>query len=152
MPRARLRAIGIDSLVLLGGLAGPEIDVVVGPEEGDGEIHVEKLFEQNAILICREGHPALAKGSDSKNIASVRHVAIEMAPGQGLRDLAGVGYARAGVTRDVAMRVPTFSAAAAVVAATDLVAMVPASLFDTMGPLLRLRALPSPIPPLSIVT
>src|SRR5690348_5976207 len=63
MPRARLRAVGIDSLVLLGGLAGQEVDVVIGPEEADGDIHAERLFEQNAVLICREGHPALSKGS-----------------------------------------------------------------------------------------
>lgn len=152
MPQARLRAVGIDSLVLLGGLAGPEVDVVIGPDPGDGDIHAERLFEQNAVLICREGHPALSKGSDSRSKGVVRHVAMDMAPGQGLRDLAGAAYARAGVARDVAMTVPTFSAAAAIVAATDLVATVPASLFDVVGPLLRLRALPALIPPLPIIT
>ena len=152
MPRARLRAVGIDSLVLLGGLAGPEVDVVIGPEAADGDIHAERLFEQNAVLICREGHPALSKGSDPRSTGSLRHVAIDMAPGQVLRDLAGAAYARAGVVRDVVMTVPTFSAAAAVVSATDLVATVPASLFAVVGPLLRLRTLPAPIPPLPIVT
>ena len=152
MPRARLRAVGIDSLVLLGGLAGPEVDVVIGPEAADGDIHAERLFEQNAVLICREGHPALSKGSDPRSTGSLRHVAIDMAPGQVLRDLAGAAYARAGVVRDVVMTVPTFSAAAAVVSATDLVATVPASLFGVVGPLLRLRTLPAPIPPLPIVT
>lgn len=152
MPRARLRAVGIDSLVLLGGLAGPEVDVVIGPEPADGDIHAERLFEQNAVLICREGHPALSKGSDPGSTAGLRHVAIDMAPGQVLRDLAGAAYARAGVVRDVVMTVPTFSAAAAVVSATDLVATVPASLFGVVGPLLRLRTLSAPIPPLPIVT
>lgn len=152
MPQARLRAVGIDSLALLGGLAGPEVDVVIGPEEGGGDIHVERLFEQNAVLICREGHPALHKASDPRSVSALRHVAIDMVPGPALRDLAGAAYARAGVTRDVAMTVPTFSAAAAIVATTDLVATVPASLFDTVGPLLHLRALPSPIPPLPIIT
>lgn len=152
MPRARLRAIGIDSLMLLGGLAGPEVDVAIGPDAGGGDIHAEKLFEQNVVLICREGHPALRKGSDPKSVSALRHVALDMAPGQGLRDVAGAAYAQAGIARDVAMTVPTFSAAAAIVAATDLVATVPASLFETVGPLLRLRALPSPIPPLPIAT
>lgn len=152
MPRARLRAVGIDSLALLGGLAGPEVDVVIGPEEADGDMHAERLFEQNAVLICRQGHPALRKGSHSRLVSVIRHVAIDMVPGQTLRDLAGAAYARAGVARDVAMTVPTFSAAAAVVAATDLVATVPASLFDVVGPVLRLRALPAPIPPLPIAT
>ena len=152
MPLARVRAVGIDSLALLGGLAGPEVDVVIGPEGADGDIHAERLFEQNAVLICRERHPALGKGSDSRLMSAIRHVAIDMFPGQTLRDLAGAAYARAGVARDVAVTVPTFSAAAAVVAATDLVATVPASLFDSVGPILRLRALPAPIPPLPIAT
>ena len=152
MPQARLRAVGIESLLLLGGLAGPEVDVVIGPDMEDGDIHAQRLFEQNAVLICREGHPASSKGADSRLMGTLRHVAIDMAPGQTLRDLAGAAYARAGIARDVAMTVPSFSAAAAVVAATDLVATVPASLFDVMGPLLRLRVLPAPIPPLPIAT
>ena len=152
MPRARLRAVGIDSLVLLGGLAGQEVDVVIGPEGAEGDIHAERLFEQNAVLICREGHPALGKSFDAKLLSTLRHVAIDMAPGQSLRDLAGAAYARAGITRDVAMTVPTFSAAAAIAAASDLVATVPASLFDVVGPLLRLCALPAPIPEVRIVT
>ena len=149
---AKVRAVGIDSLALLGGLAGPEVDVVIGPEGADGDIHAARLFEQNAVLICREGHPALSKGFDPRLMSSLRHVAIDMVPGQALRDLAGAAYAKAGVARDVAMTVPTFSAAAAVVAATDLVATVPASLFGVVGPILRLCALPAPIPPLPIAT
>lgn len=152
MPHAKVRTVGIDSLAFLGGLAGPEVDVVIGPEEADGDIHAERLFEQNAVLICRAGHPALSRGSHSRMMGGIRHVAIDMMPGQTLRDLAGAAYARAGVDRDVAVTVPTFSAAAAVVAATDLVATVPASLFEVLGPILRLRALPAPIPPLPIAT
>src|SRR5262249_7742595 len=52
--------------------------------------------------------------------------------------------------RDVAMVVPTFSAAAAIVAATDLVATVPKSLFEVLGPRLQLRELAAPIPPLLV--
>jgi len=152
MPQARLRVVGIDSFVLLGGLAGPEIDAVIGPATAGADTHVERLFEHNAVLICREGHPALTTAADARTFGTLRHIAIDMVPGQALRDLAGDAYAKAGVTRNVAMTVPTFSAAAAVVAATDLVATVPASLLDAVGPHLRLRALPSPVTPLPIVT
>jgi len=41
-----------------------------------------------------------------------------------------LGYARLGIDRDVALIVPSFSAAAAVVAATDFVATLPESLVD----------------------
>jgi DNA-binding transcriptional LysR family regulator len=150
MPLSRLRAVGIDTLVLLGGLAGPEIDVTIGPHEADADLHAEVLFQQPTVLICREDHPALTKKAGPRSMGSLRHVAVEMAPGQGLRDIAGTAYAQAGFTRNVAMTVPTFSAAAAVVAETDMVATVPTPLFDAIGWRLRLKALPLPIPPLLV--
>ena len=146
MPRASLRAVGIDSLIQLGGLAGPEIDLVIGPDHGSIDVHSEALFEQRAALICRAKHPAL------EGRRALRHVAVEMAPNQGLRNLAGTAYAQAGIARDIAMVVPTFSAAAAVVAETDLVATVPESLYAALGPVLQLAILPLPIPPLMIAT
>jgi DNA-binding transcriptional LysR family regulator len=148
MPRASLRAVGVDSLLQLGGLAGPEVDLVIGPDQGGVDIHSEALFEQPAVLICRAKHPA----RQTRTAAVLRHVAVEMAPNQGLRNLAGTAYDQAGVSRDIAMIVPTFSAAAAVVASTDLVATVPESLYATLGRVLQLDVLPLPIPPLSIPT
>jgi DNA-binding transcriptional LysR family regulator len=149
MPLARLRAVSIDSLVSFGGLSGFEVDVAIGPEEGGGDIHSEKLLEQHAVLICREGHPALRKRALAP---ALRHVAVEMAPAHGLRNLSEEAYAKAGLKRTIGVIVPTFAAATAVVAATDLVATVPASLFEAYGKRLRLRALPLPIPPLIIHT
>jgi hypothetical protein len=48
------------------------------------------------------------------------------APGRGSRPLAA-SYAALGVARDIAVVVPTFAAAAAVVAGTDLVGSLPVS-------------------------
>ena len=152
MPRASLRAVGIDSLILLGGLAGPEVDLVLGPDQGSADIHSEALFEQRAILICRARHPALKSRTPPMSNSTLRHVAVEMAPDQGLRNLAGAAYAQAGFSRDIAMIVPTFSAAAAVVAVTDLVATVPESLYAAVGGVLHLSTLPLPIPPFMIST
>jgi DNA-binding transcriptional LysR family regulator len=52
------------------------------------------------------------------------------------------------VARDIAVVVPTFTAAAAVVAATDYVASLPASLVDVLGARLGLRRVATPLPPL----
>jgi len=152
MPRASLRAVGIDSLLALGGLAGPEIDVVIGPDQASVDIHSEALFEQQAVLICRATHPAVTSRAQRRPGDALRHVAVEMAPNQGLRNLAEMAYAQAGVSRAIAMIVPTFSAAAAAVAATDLVATVPESLYATLQRVLHLRTLPLPIPPCMIAT
>ncbi|GAO01557.1 LysR family transcriptional regulator [Anaeromyxobacter sp. PSR-1] len=146
MPRARLRVVGIDSLVSLGGLSGTEIDVVIGPGEEAAGIHVEPLFEERTVLVSRAGHPATGRTLSLDALGRLCHVAVEMAPGKGFRDLAAVAYARAGVAREVAMSVPSFTAAAAVVAATDLVASIPASVLGVLGPHLGLRAVAAPVP------
>ena len=146
MPHAHLRVFGIDSLVSLGGLASTEVDVVIGVgEEGPG-IHVEPLFEERTVLVARRAHRGVSARLSRSALAAQRHVAVEMAPGKVLRDLTGAAYARAGIARDVAVVVPTFTAAAAVAASTNLVATLPASLAKVLGPRLGLRILKGPVP------
>ena len=70
-----------------------------------------------------------------------------MAPGRGSRPLA-TSYAALGVVRDIAVVVPTFTAAAAVVAGTDLVASLPDSLVNVLGPRLALRRVTTPLQPI----
>lgn len=146
LPRARLRAVGIDSLVSLGGLAGTEIDVVIGVSEAGTGIHVEPLYEERTVLVSRAAHPATAGKLSLRALAGLRHVAVDMAAGKGLRNLTADAYARAGIAREVAVTVPSFTAAAAVVAATDLVATVPVSVLNVLGPHLGLRAVTAPVP------
>lgn len=146
MPRARLRVVGIDSLVSLGDLASSEIDLHLGvPARGAG-IHVDVLHAERLVLVAREGHPMAGKQVSARALAALRHVAVELAPGKGLRDSVAAAYARAGLQRDVAISVPTFTAAAAIVARTDLVATLPASLVAAQGRRLGVRALRTPKP------
>jgi DNA-binding transcriptional LysR family regulator len=140
MPHARLRVVSIDSLVSLGGVAGPEVDVAIGIAETVPGVHADSLFDEPSTLVARARHPAI-KSRSRRTLPSLRHVAVEMVPGKGFRDPVAVAYARASVTREVAMTVPTFSAAAAVVAATDYVATLPCSLLEVLGPRMDLRAL-----------
>jgi DNA-binding transcriptional LysR family regulator len=146
MPLARLRVVGIDSLVSLGGLAGTEVDVALGAGEHGTGVRSEALFVERIALIARRAHPITKQRVSKAVLASLRHVAIEMAPGKGFRDLAAVAFAKAGVPREVVMTVPSFTAAAAIVAGTDLVACVPASLLEVLGPRLGLRVVSGPVP------
>ncbi len=150
MPNARLRVVGIDSLVSLGGLDGEEIDVALGVGAKAPGIHVEPLFEERTVLVSRKDHPQTRKRLSSAALAALRHVAVEMVPGRSLRDPAAVAFARAGVPRHVAVIVPTFTAAAAVVAGSDLVASVPTSLVDVLGLRLGLRVVSGPVPPYGV--
>jgi DNA-binding transcriptional LysR family regulator len=148
MPRARLRVLSIDTLYASGGLAGTEIDVSIGAGEKGPGVHARPLYEEHIVLVARAGHPAVGGGRITKaRLAALRHVEVQVAPGRGSRPLAA-GYAALGVARDIAVVVPTFTAAAAIVAGTDLVASLPDSLVEVLGPRLALRRLATPLAPI----
>ena len=146
LPKAHLRVVGIDSLVSLGDLTSSEIDLHLGVRGQGAGLHVEPLFDERVVLVARRGHPALGKRLSRRMLGDLRHVRVDMVPGRNFRDRVAVAYARAGVPREVVMTVPSFTAAAAVVAASDLVATLPASLLAVRGRQLGLRALVAAVP------
>jgi DNA-binding transcriptional LysR family regulator len=146
MPNARLRVVGIDSLLSLGDLGSTEVDLHVGVRATGPGIHAVPLLDEPTVLVARKDHPACAGRLSRRQLGSLRHVGVEMAPGRGFRDKAALVYARARTDRTVTMTVPTFAAAAAVAAATDLVATLPASLFAAHGTRLDLRTVEGPVP------
>ena len=92
------------------------------------------------MLVARRAH-SLAKAAISRRqLAVLRHVDVQVAPGRGYRELAAA-YARLGIERDVALVVPSFSAAAAVVATTDFVATLPESFVERYGESFGVRKL-----------
>ncbi len=151
LPRATLRVVGIDSLVALGGLAGTDVDLAFGVASTAPEIHREAMFAEPTTLVARRGHPLLRARRPSSSaaalLADVGHVAIDMVPGRGSGDdPIAAAFARAGAPRRIAMLVPSFTAAAAVVAATDLVATLPLTLLRVLGPRLGIVGVPAASP------
>jgi DNA-binding transcriptional LysR family regulator len=144
MPNARLRVVGIDSLVSLGDLTSAEIDLHIGvPARGPG-LHADPLLEDPTVLVVRKGHRGVGKRVSQRALGDLHHVGVELVPGKGFRDPIAAVYARAGVRRRVALTVPSFAAAAAVVAGTDLVTTLPASLVAAHAT--RLRVVSTPLP------
>jgi DNA-binding transcriptional LysR family regulator len=91
------------------------------------------------------GRAALAKARVSKKaLAALRHVEVHVSPGRGGRPLAA-SYAELGITREIEVFVPTFTAAAAVVANTDMVASLPTTLVETVAKPLALRVVATPL-------
>ena len=150
MPNARLRVVDIASLLSLGDLGSTEVDLHVGVRATGPGIHAESLLDERTVLVARNDHPACARRLSRRGLASLRHVGVEMAPGRGFRDQLTLAYARARTDRTVSMTVPTFAAAAAVAAATDLVATLPASLLAAHGTPLGLRRATGPVPAHSV--
>jgi len=145
MPRARLRVVSIDTLFATGGLSGTEVDVAIGAGEQGPGIHALPLYREQMVLVARAQHPTVRARVTRAQLAQLRHVDVQVAPGRGSRPVAA-SYAALGITRDVAVVVPTFTAAVAVVASTELVASLPASLLGLLGPRLALRRVSTPLP------
>jgi DNA-binding transcriptional LysR family regulator len=148
LPRARLRVVSIDTLHAGGGLGSTEIDVVMGAGERGPGVHALPLYQEPIVLVARAGRARAKARMTKKMLATLRHVEVHVAPGKGNRALSA-SYAELGITRDVAVIVPTFTAAAAIVAATDLVASLPASLVRVLGPRLGLRTVATPLRPIA---
>jgi DNA-binding transcriptional LysR family regulator len=146
MPQARLRVIGIDSLLSLGDLASSDVDLHVGVRATGPGIHAEALYDEPTLLVVRRARGERFLKMSQRQLAALRHVAVELAPGRGFRDPVAAAYARAGIARQVAMTVPSFAAAAAVVATTQLAATLPRSLFLVQGARWGLRAVKGPVP------
>ena len=76
----------------------------------------------------RRDHPLAGRRISRAQLEALRHVDVQLAPGIPFGRWRWA--TRLGIDRDVALIVPSFSAAAAVVAATDFVATLPESLVD----------------------
>lgn len=145
MPLAHLRVVGIDALVSLGDLTSSEIDLHVGiPAKGPG-LHVVPLLEERSALAARREHPVFERRVTRRALGELGHVRVEMVPSKNFRDPFAAAYARAGVARDVVVTVPTFSAAAEIVATSDLVTMLPTSFLRAKGEGLGLREVAAPL-------
>ncbi len=58
MPNARLRVVGIDSLLALGDLSSNEVDLHFGIRATGPGIHAEALYDEPTLLVARAAHPA----------------------------------------------------------------------------------------------
>ena len=150
MPRAQLRAVGIDTYLSSGGITGAEVDVgIIGGVEKAPGVHSTPLYKEDSVLVARRGHPKINSQITKTQLGQLQHVEVEVAPGRGYRELAR-SYARLDIKREVAVVVPSFIAAAAVVAQTDFVGTLPASLVEVLGERLGLRVVTAPAPRITI--
>jgi len=151
MPQARLRVVNIDTMLALGGLGGTEVDCAIGVGHGAPGIHRQQLYAEHYVVIARTGHPRLGARAGRRALAAERHAEVHVAFGKP-SPIVVRAYQKLGIARRIGMVVPTFTAAAAVVAATDLIAGVPASVVSALGPALDLRIIATPlrVPPIAM--
>jgi DNA-binding transcriptional LysR family regulator len=146
MPQSSLRVIGIDTYLSSGGIASTEIDVaLIAVADGAPGTHFIPLYEEESVLCARDGHPSAKHRITKAQLERLKHVEVQVAPGRGYKALAH-SYAQLNIQREVAMFVPSFIAAAAVVARTDLVATLPKRLIQAVGSSLGIGYLRGPAP------
>jgi DNA-binding transcriptional LysR family regulator len=146
MPHCQLRVVGVDTYMSSGGIAGTEVDVaIIAVAEKAPGVYFTPLYREDSVLVARAGHPLANAQVTKTELGKLQHVDVQVAPGRGYRELAR-SYARLDIKREVAVVVPSFIAAAAVVAQTDFVATLPESLIEGLGRRLGLRVLTAPAP------
>ena len=109
----------------------------------DASIHSEVLWEERSVALARKAHPRIRGKLSLRQFATEDHAAVfYKTEGQGFIDTL---LEQKGLTRRAAVIVPHFASIPFVVAASDLIATVPARTADLFAEQLKLQVLPVPI-------
>ncbi|HEY4068606.1 MAG TPA: LysR family transcriptional regulator [Burkholderiaceae bacterium] len=104
-----------------------DLDVGVLGESGP-EVRIQALYRDRFVAVVRQGHALLADGEITpERYAACDHV-VTSRRGR-ITGPVDAALAAAGLTRNVAVIVPSFGSALSTAAATDMVALIPASYF-----------------------
>jgi DNA-binding transcriptional LysR family regulator len=124
-PRATLRIIPmIDPKAQLALLGEGLVDLIVAPRHRAGSgVEVVDLFSEDFVCVLRRSHPARPSRLTLKAFARLRHLLVSP-EGDGPALVDGV-LSKAGLSREIALRVPHFLVAPNLVASSDMVATLP---------------------------
>ncbi len=93
-------------------------------EEAPPGLRSRVLFEERYVLACRRDHPHLMTLPTLETFCALEHIVISP-EGGGFAGITDKALATQGIRRRVALSVPRFSFAAAIVAQSDMVAVLP---------------------------
>lgn len=103
------------------------------------------LFTDTEVTVARKGHPAASRLKTLRTFLNANHVAVV---GRGLaEDPVDTWLGQEGLTRNIALRVPSYLQALQTVAESDVVAFVPKRLAESLAKPFSLLVLPPPIDP-----
>jgi DNA-binding transcriptional LysR family regulator len=121
-----------------------EVDLAVGfLPDLKTSFFQRRLFRQRYVCLFRKGHPLANAGMTMQTFLASEHVSI-VAEGTG-HGMVDTAIQRAGVQRNVRLRVPHFVAVGHILQTTDLIAVVPeAYAAKTLAPFDLIRA-PCPV-------
>ncbi|WP_425414084.1 LysR family transcriptional regulator [Pleomorphomonas oryzae] len=128
----------------LDALRKDELDLAIGRFYGTtDEFLTETLVWERFSVVARQGHPRIADALDLALYLDLEHLLVSFSGGfSGAVDEA---LSREGITRRVRASVPMFLTAFAAVAASDLIATVPARLARQFGAAFGLQVFDPPL-------
>jgi DNA-binding transcriptional LysR family regulator len=142
-PRATLRVRPIlDPRTQLGEGA---VDLVIAPmlKAGSG-VETAELFREDFVCVLRRRHPAHRSRMTLKSFSRLRHLLVSP-EGEGPA-LVDQVLGKAGLSREIALRIPHFLVAPALVASSDMVATLPRRVVAGSAIGARLQTFEPPFP------
>jgi DNA-binding transcriptional LysR family regulator len=141
--------VSLDDLLAAGGLAAPDVDAAVGLSlTAPRDARAQTLYVEDVVLAVRRGHPLARSPITAARLSAAAWVdTLVLLGGEGVgHGVASKALAEHGVTRRIALAVPTFTLAALTAARTDLVAGLPRRVGEALAADLVLEALELPFP------
>ncbi|MEN8182461.1 MAG: LysR family transcriptional regulator [Myxococcota bacterium] len=125
-------------------LAQGDLDLAVHAEEtAPSGIFHRRLFTDRHACVVRAGHPVVAQGLTLGRYLELDHAAVTLT-GAGPEDI-HAALQRTGREREVVLRIPSFLAAPALIASTDLVLTLPRRLAKRLAGSADLAVLELPL-------
>lgn len=145
-PGIRLSVRPIDSTSLLNELKGGRMDIALTvPEFSPQNVFMKTLYQERYVGVMRRGHPLAQEVSTLDGFCTAEHMLVSPDRGDfyGTTDTA---LEQMGRKRRVGLVMPSFSAAAAMLAKTDMISVLPARLCAHMSAELTSFTLPVEVP------
>jgi DNA-binding transcriptional LysR family regulator len=143
LPRAKLRIVSSDYLASSDGLATGEIDAAfgIGGMPLAAGVRSRRLYDEVGALVVRRDHPTVRDQMTPELFNASKHIDVQLVLGRtGVgHEIADRAWRSRGLSREVALAVPHFVAAAMAAACTDYVAALPSRVARVLCPPLGLR-------------
>lgn len=142
-PRVSIEVHGFEADAPMSALLRGEIQLALGSLiHAPPGVHTRALFQDGFVCVVRRAHPKVRRNLDLDTFVALDHVLVS-SPGYG-PGVVDHALAALGLHRNIAVRLPHFLVAPAVVAASDLIVTLPERISRRIA-LDTLKLVPSPL-------
>lgn len=134
-------------------LAEGRIDMIIDPVSAFGPLpgaYSQRILEERFVCVVRADHPRIGKRLTLEAFVELPHALV--APGGRPGGIVDAALAKRGMRRRIAIAVPHFLAAPAIVRQTDVILTVGERIAKALGDGLRILSPPIPLPRFSVET